>query len=187
MKQKPIGKGIVLRYVYAMLVIIVIAVTAVTSSLYLIQNDNRVIRDRIGFFHLESALESEKLARDTEVLHDLLVASSTSGQSSSLGAAGVYGAKIGYRGLLHSMRSRIARLSALQDQYHSVTIASTLQRLIDQFERIDSRIRWGGSVRSRTQSLFSFGTNALDEARPVVGSPRRRHRPPAHRSPEPMT
>lgn len=141
MNQKPIGKHIVLRYVYAMLVIIVIAVTAVTVSLFVIQNDNRVIRDRIGFFHLESTLESEKLARETETLHDLLVAPSTSDQSISRGAAGVSGAKIGRRGLLHSMRSRIERLSALQDQYDSVTIASTLQRLIDQFERIDKKIR----------------------------------------------
>ena len=141
MNQEPIGQHIVLRYVYAILLIIVIAVAAVTGSLFLIQKDNRLVRDRVEFFHLESALESEKLARETETLHDLLVASSTSDQTSPLGAAGISRAKIGHRGLLHSMRSRIARLSTLQDQYQAATIASTLQRLIDQFERIDDRIR----------------------------------------------
>ena len=131
----------ILLYIYAMLAVIVVAVTVAMGSLYLAQRDEIETRDEVQDFHLESFSEIQHLSRELDTLRTLVEDSLFSGVSIHPGAAGINTAQISYTGILQSMRSRLTRLSNLQEQYRDVTSAVTLERLVDRFNRIDRRLR----------------------------------------------
>jgi signal transduction histidine kinase/ActR/RegA family two-component response regulator len=137
LSQKSVSAPFVLRYVYAILLVIVVTVATAISSLYFGQREEIRTRDRVQSFHLESATESEELAREVRMLLVLLQDSVDSNLARRSGAADIQSVHIGYRGVLYSMRSRLARLSTLQEQYDGLMFATALKRLVDRFNEVD--------------------------------------------------
>ncbi len=137
MSREPVSRPFVLRYVYAILAIIVVTVGTALTSLYTGQQDEIRTRDRVQSFHLESVTESEELARETRMLLVLLQGSVDSDLSHQSGAAGIQSVQIGYRGILYSMRSRLTQLSTLQDQHDGLMFATALKRLVDRFNEVE--------------------------------------------------
>ena len=136
MSDEVVSTPLVLRYVYAIVAIIILAVGTAIGSLYLGQADEISTRDRVQSYHLESAAEGEELAREVRKL-DLLLESQVDSDSSRLsGAADIQSVQIGPRGILYSMRSRIARLRALQEQHDDRTLSTALQRIEGSFDEL---------------------------------------------------
>lgn len=127
----------VLRYVYAILIIIVVAVGTAIGSLYFGQHDEIVTRDRVQSFHFASVTVSEELAREVRDLHVLIQDSDNFHLSRQSGAAGIHSMQIGYRGVLYSMRSRLVQLSTLHEQYDGLMFAAALKRLVDRFDEVE--------------------------------------------------
>lgn len=140
MNQKAVSLPFVLRYVYAILAIIVVAVGIVVTSLYLGQQDEIKTRDQVQSFHLESVAESEALAREARMLLASIVGTPDSEFANRAGAAGIRSMQFGFSGILHSMRSRLVRLSGLQESYDGPVFAKTLQRLVDRFNDIEQTL-----------------------------------------------
>jgi len=134
----------VLRYIYGMLAVIVVAVTVAMGSLYFAQRDEIETRDRVQIFHLETFSEMQHLNRELKTLRTLVEDSLFAGVSVHPGAAGINTAQVSYTGILQSMRSRLSHLSVLQEQYQDISFVATQQRLVDRFDRIDSRLRVAG-------------------------------------------
>ncbi len=128
---------LVLRYVYAILIIIVVAVGTAISSLYFGQNDEIRTRDRVQSFHLDSVTISEELAREVRVLQVLLEDSIDSDVSRQSGAADIQSVQIGYAGVLYSMRSRLAQLSTLEQPHDGLIFTAARKRLVDRFNEVE--------------------------------------------------
>ncbi len=134
----------VLRYVYGILAIVMVAVTVAMGSLYLSQRDEIETRDEVQSFHLESFSEIQHLSREMDILHTL-VEESLSASAPALAVVAVSGTTlISHAGILQSMRSRLARLSDLRDRYEDEASTATLERITDRFNRIDRRLRVAG-------------------------------------------
>ncbi len=131
----------VLRYIYGILAVILVAVTVAVGSLYIAQQDEIETRDEVQGFHLESSSEIQLLSSDMETLRTLVEDSMFAGVSIHSGAAGVATAQIGYTGILQSVRSRLARLSNLQERNEHESSVVTLERLVEKFNRIDRRLQ----------------------------------------------
>ena len=149
----------VLRYVYAMLAIILVSVTVVMGSLYVEQHDEIKTHNRVQDFHLESSSEIQHLDRELTSLRTLVEDSLFAGVAIHSGAAGVAAAQVSYVGLLHSMRARLARLSELQDRYGEATTVATLDRLIDRFNRIDRRLQVAGPNAESLSAIDALASN----------------------------
>lgn len=128
---------LVLRYVYAILIIIVVAVGTAISSLYFGQNDEIRTRDRVQSFHLDSVTISEELAREVRVLQVLLKDSIDSNVSRQSGAADIQSVQIGNAGVLYSMRSRLAQLSTLEQPHDGLIFTAARKRLVDRFNEVE--------------------------------------------------
>ena len=150
MNKESVNSPYVLRYIYAMLTVIVIAATVAMGSLYLAQRDESMSRDRIESFHIDSYSESQRLAREGDTLHAVIEDALSSEATDRSGAAGISNVQIGYSGTLQSMRSRLTHLSSLQEQFDGVIFAMALERLIARFEQID-----------RTLNGAELGTEAI--------------------------
>lgn len=120
-----------------MLAIIVVAAVVVIGSLYVAQQDETGTRDQVQLFHLESRAELDHLEQDAQTLHNIILARLNFPVTDQSTAAGITSMQIGFRGLLHSIRSRVMRVAALQDMYGGPTFAATSERLSNQFDRID--------------------------------------------------
>ncbi|MGI9232095.1 MAG: ATP-binding protein [Woeseiaceae bacterium] len=132
----------VLRYVFAILTIIAISVAIVLVSLYSAQQRELESRDRIQFLHLDAVAESAELARETRTLRQRVHDDITSSVSHSSGAAGITSVQIGYSGILQSMRSRLRKMSLLEEQNDDEILSSTMNRLISRFEQVDRALRF---------------------------------------------
>ena len=143
----------VLRYIYGILAVIVVAVTVAMGSLYFAQRDEIETRDRVQVFHLETFSEMQHLSRELKTLRTLVEDSLFAGVSVHPGAAGINTAQVSYTGILQSMRSRLSHLSMLQEQYQDITFVATQQRLVDRFDRIDSGLRVAGPT---TDSILAL-------------------------------
>jgi len=149
----------VLLYIYGILAIVVIAVTVAMGWLYLAQQDEIETRDEVQSFHLESYSEIQHLNREVATLRTLVEDSFFSGVAVHPGAAGVNTAQISYTGILQSMRSRLTRLSELQDRYKDQSSAVTLERLIDRFGHIERRLRVAGPNDETLPAIDALASN----------------------------
>ncbi len=131
-----------MRYIYAMLAVVVVAAAIVLFFLYVVHKDELETRDRIQFFHLEAVSEAQQLAREARSLRELIEASLDSTLSSQSGPAGIQSVQLDYRGILQSMRSRLLMLSNLQQDAGKVRFASALTRLTERFDPIDRTLRY---------------------------------------------
>lgn len=141
MKKDTINAPLVLRYVYAILAIVVFAGAIVIVSLYVAQQSELETRDRIQFVHFDSVSESAELAIEARALRQRVLDRLVSKESDHPGAAGIQSVQIGYRGLLQSMRSRLLYLSNLEEQSNDEIVALALERLTDRFGQIDRTLR----------------------------------------------
>lgn len=141
-----------------MLAIAAISAVTVIGSLYVEQQDEIGTRNRIQRFHLESNAEARHLAHEVRTLRDLLIDAMNSGTTDYSGAASIQGLRIGYRGILYSMRSRLARLLALHKQYDDAWIDTTLERLAHRFSMIDVALRDSEITPETLASLEALGS-----------------------------
>ena len=155
----------VLRYIYGILAVIVVAVTVAMGSLYLAQRDEIETRDEVQVFHLESFSEVQHLSRELDTLRMLVENSMLAGISVYTGAAGVATAQISYTGILQSIRSRLIRLSNLQAQWKDVKSVATLERLTDRFNRIDRRLRVATPNQDTLPAIDVLASNAWQLSR----------------------
>ena len=132
---------LVLRYVYAILAVIAIAVLTVFVSLYVAQQHELETRDRIQFVHLEAVAEAGELARETRELREQVLDRLALRDSERAGAAGIKNLQLGFGGILQSMRSRLSQLSMLEAQSDDEIFALSLKRLADRLYRIDRSLR----------------------------------------------
>jgi len=140
----------VLRYIYGILAIILVAGTVAMGSLYLAQRDEIETRNEVQSFHLESFSEIQHLSREVETLRTLVEDSQFAGVAVHPGAAGINTAQISYTGVLLSMRSRLSRLSNLQERFEDKSSLVTLERLKERFDQVDRSLR---AARPTGQSL----------------------------------
>jgi len=155
----------VLRYIYGILAIIVVAVTVAMGSLHLAQRDEIRTRDQVQDFHLESFSETQHLSRELETLRELVEDGLFAGNSVHTGAAGIDTAQISYSGILQSMRSRLARLSDIQEKYEEEAFDATLERLNSKFARIDRRLRVAGPNAETIPAIDVLATNVWQFSR----------------------
>ena len=149
----------ILRYIYGILAVIVVAVTVAMGSLYLAQRDEIETRDRVQVFHLETFSETQHLNRELKTLRTLVEDALFAGVALHPGAAGINTAQVSYTGILQSMRSRLSHLSMLQEQYQDITFVATLQRLVDRFDRIDSELRVAGPSTDSIPAIDVLASN----------------------------
>lgn len=141
MTDPVIRPPIILRYVYAILAVVVTSVVAVLGALYVAQRSEIDAHSRIQSLYLKSVEESIELARETGLLEQRLLDQQVQGGSKRLGAAGVQSIQIGYAGILQSMRYRVANLSTLGERNADEIFVSTLQRLNIRFAELDEILR----------------------------------------------
>ncbi len=147
MSRKTASPPFVLRYVYAILAVVAITVSAVLVSLYVAQQEELETRDRVQFIHLDSVEESTELAREARELREQVLDHLNATTADQPGEAGIRSVQIGYSGVLQSMRSRLLQLSTLVEQSDDEIFALTLQRLSDRFGEIDRSLRSSGPTR----------------------------------------
>lgn len=142
MNKRASKTPLVLRYVFAILAIIITAVATVVVSLYVAQQREIEARNRIQFLHLDAVAESTELARELRTLRDRAVDHMNPETSAQPGAAGIQSMQIGFGGILQSMRSRLAQLAALEENSSDEIFTLTLDRLNDRFARLDRSLRF---------------------------------------------
>ncbi len=158
MNRNSVSPPFVLRYVYAILAVVAVVVSAVLVSLYLVQQGELEARNRVQFTHLDSVEETAELAREARALREQVLSRLTESVTDHSGAAGVQSVQIGYSGLMQSMRSRLTRLSELMEQSDSDIFVLALNRLIDRFDQIDRSLRFsqpGAEIISSIDVLSS--------------------------------
>lgn len=141
MNRETVNPRFVLRYVYAILAVVVVAVSTVLMSLYVAQQRELETRNQVQFIHLDSVAEAAELARETRTLHEQVVERLAGTVADHSGAAGIRSMQIGFSGLLQSMRSRLLQLSTLVEQSDDEIFTLTLQRLMHRFDAIDRSLR----------------------------------------------
>ncbi|MDJ0711595.1 MAG: ATP-binding protein [Woeseiaceae bacterium] len=141
MNTERVSPHYVLRYVYAILLIVVIAVTTVLSTLYVAQQDERQTHERIDFYHLQSVSQSHELRREVASLRQIVVQALTPHPRPTAGPAGVNTVQISPAGLLQAFRSRVEALSTLQQQYNEPVFPQILQHMQSGLNAIDSELR----------------------------------------------
>ena len=147
MSPDRINTHYVLRYVYAILAIVAIAVTTVLSTLYFSQQDEKRTHERVQFYHLESVSESDEVRREVADLKTLT-------QSVPVGPAGVRTMRVDHSGMLQSLSSRIHRMSALQQQYGGPVFAAIIERMLAGLDRIEDQSHQpGGPSVDTLQSI----------------------------------
>lgn len=127
----------VLRYVYAILAVVGVAVAVILYFLYVVHADELKTRDRIQFVHLEAVAEAQHLARETRRLRELVGAYLDSRLSDQAGPAGIQSVQLDYRGILQSMRSRLLLLPDLDDHSEDALFSNSQTRLKERVIRID--------------------------------------------------
>lgn len=142
MNKRASNTPLVLRYVFAILAVVVAAVSIVIVSLYAAQQRELEARDRIQFVHLDAVAESTELARELRALRARVIDNMDSGAPARSGAAGIQSVQIGFSGILQSMRSRLNHLSVLEEGHDEQIFALTLTRLGDRFYRLDRDLRF---------------------------------------------
>ncbi len=155
----------VLRYVYGILAVILVAVTVAVGSLYIAQQDEIETRDEVQSFHLESYSEIQHFNREVETLRTLVEDSFFSGIAVHPGAAGVNTVQVSFKGILQSMRSRLTRLSDLQERYEEESSVVTLERITDRFNRIDRRLRLAGPNEETLPAIDALISNVWQFSR----------------------
>ena len=141
MNRETVNPRFVLRYVYAILAVVAVAVSTVLMSLYVAQQRELETRNQVQFIHLDSVAEAAELARETRALREQVVERLTGTVADHSGAAGIRSMQIGFTGLLQSMRSRLLQLSTLVEQSDDEIFTLTLQRLMHRFDAIDRSLR----------------------------------------------
>lgn len=139
----------VLRYVYAMLAVVGVAVAIVLYFLYVVHADELETRDRIQFVHLEAVSEAQHLGREARRLRDIVGASLDSRLSHQAGPAGIQSVQLDYRGVLQSMRSRLLLLPDLGEHSEDVLFSNAVTRLGERVIRVDrmlSQSQFGADV-----------------------------------------
>ena len=143
-----------LRYVYAILAIVVIAVTTVLSALFFSQQDENKKHERVEFYHLESVSASGEVRREVAALKTLVQLAIVPGMSVPAGPAGVPMMKVGPSGILQSVSSRVHRMSALQQQYGGTVFGAIIERMLARLDRIEGQLHQPGGPSVETlQSL----------------------------------
>lgn len=153
MNQTQVNGPVLLRYVYAVLTIIGIAVTTIIVALYTSQQNELKIRDRIEFIHFASVTASAELAREAQTLARLVSDALSTTRSGTHGLAGVNTVQAGYAGILASMRARLSRLPEVPAHDGEEVIALTLKRLSERFDRIDHALRFAGLTPEIADSI----------------------------------
>ena len=131
----------VLRYVYAILVIVVIASATVLSTLYVAQQDERQTHERIQFYHLESVSESNEIRREVDLLRGLVQQGLAVSEFAGTGLAGVSEVLVSPVGIVQSIQSRIDGLSALQQQYREPVFADVLERMSHRLQSVAGQLQ----------------------------------------------
>lgn len=131
----------VLRYVYAILLIILLASATVLGTLYIAQQDESRTHARIQFYHLESVIVANEMRREIHSLRRLLQRSASTDGSRDEGPAGVSEVPVSPLGIVHSIRSRMDQLSGLQEQYGEPVFPRVLGRMLSRLDSIDSRLQ----------------------------------------------
>ncbi len=140
----------VLRYVYAILVIVVIASATVLGTLYIAQQDEKQTHERIQFYHLESVSESNETRREVYLLRRLVQQSLALRESAGTGPAGVSEVFVSPAGVVQSIQSRINRLSALQTQFDEPVFAEVLERMLGRLQSISLQLQQEGGPTQAT-------------------------------------
>ena len=140
----------VLRYVYAILVIIVIASATVLGTLYIAQQDEKQTHERIQFYHLESVSEANEARREVDLLRRLVQQSVAARDRAETGPAGVTEVLVSPAGIVQSIRSRIDRLSALQAQYGEPVFSETLERMLGRLQSVARQVQQEGGPTQTT-------------------------------------
>lgn len=154
MRVDRINTHYVLRYVYAILAIVAIAVTTVISTLYFSQQDETRTHERIQFFHKESVSASDDVLREVATLKTLVQLEIVPGMSVPAGPAGIRTIQIGPSGILQSVSSRVDRMSALQHQYGGSVFAAIIERMVATLGRIENQLHQpGGPTADTLQSV----------------------------------
>ncbi len=131
----------VLRYVYAILVIVVIASATVLGTLYIAQQDERQTHERIQFYHLESISESDEIRREVTILRRLIRDALATDELQGAGPAGVSAVLVSPAGLAQSIRSRIQVMSDVQQLYGEPVFPEILERLQRRLNNIDTQLQ----------------------------------------------
>ncbi len=142
MSQSRENRPFILRYVYGILAIIAVGGAAVIVSLFVVQQTELEARNRIEFVHFASVTESEELAREAYMLHELILDRLDAEQPDPRRVVDIATVQIGHTGILQSMRSRLLRLSELLTGSEGAVFTMTLERLTDRFDRVDRALRY---------------------------------------------
>ena len=97
MKKEAAGTPPVLRYIYALLGVVVVAVAIILAFLYVVHEDELETRDRIQFVHFDAVSEAQELAREARKLREQVGASLDSRLLSPTGPAGIHSVQLDFR------------------------------------------------------------------------------------------
>ncbi len=150
MNADRVSPHYVLRYVYAILVIVVIASGTVLGTLYIAQQDEKQTHERIQFYHLESVAESNEIRREFYLLRRLVRQSLAIREADETGPAGVSEVLVSPMGIVQSIESRIGGLSELQAQYNEPVFTEVLERMLRRLHSVAVQIEQDGGPTQST-------------------------------------
>ena len=140
----------VLRYVYAILVIVLIASGTVLGTLYVAQQDEKQTHEDIQFYHLESVAVLNETRREVYLLRRLVQQSLATRERPGTGPAGISEALVSPAGIVQSIESRIGRLSVLQAQYGEPIFAEVLDRMLRRLQSVARQVQQDGGATQST-------------------------------------
>jgi len=132
----------------------VIAATALLTTLYTGQHAELAAQDRIAFYHLASSAASQQLRRDTRSINLVLQAAANTTET----AAGGFSLTARVSAALHSMQADLIKLRELQEQYADYQFSSTLGRLTERFGAI-MHLHTEASMDPLLESVEAFELN----------------------------
>ena len=91
--------------------------------------------------HFDSVAASAEPAREVRNLRARVSDRVNATVSDRSGVAGVQTVQIGYRGILRSMRSRVAQLAMIEHRSDNLLFERTLDRLVTRFDEIDKALQ----------------------------------------------
>jgi len=162
LNRERVNTHYVLRYVYAILAIITIAVAIALGTLYLTQQDERLTHERLQLYHLESVSVVDEVRREVLLLHWLVHQATSAHAPDAAGPAGISAEQVSSTGLLQSLRIRVQRLSFLEQQYGGPALGATIQRMTRSLEAISSDIN-ADNVSADTLMSIDVLLNGIEQ------------------------
>ena len=159
MKENIVQNRIVLRYVYAMLGVVVISASMLIVTLYSAERSDDKARDRVDQYHLRSLTLTTQLDDSMHTLGHLVEDSLSADRSVEPGIGGTLPARIGFAGILYSTRSIMTRLRELEQQQGEATSMLTLDRIFDRFERVENMLGESGPTESMVDLIAVLTLN----------------------------